>query len=129
MSKLETEIEEHKDKNANHITLPECNDNDEQGNRTNCERNRKKSASLPQSCRSLSLLNVDDTNRLRISKSTECLNPTFQPETAVMLMPESLSLEDIFANNQRLLNPSDNKKSCDLKTRLFSRLKGFKENF
>ena len=127
--KLESEIKEHRDSNGNHITLPECNDNHEQGNHTSCERNRMKSASLPQSCRSLSLLTVDDSNRLRISKSTECLNPTFQPETAVMLMPESLSLEDIFANNQRLLNPSDVKKGNDLKTRLLSRLKGFKENF
>ena len=90
----------------------------------NLERQRKKSASLPPSSRSLSLLKADDMNTLRISKSTECLSPELQPETACMMLPESLSLEDIFTNNNRLSSPQDSKKANDLKSRLRRHLKG-----
>ena len=69
---------------------------------------------------------MDDVSPTRISKSksTECLRKEIpQPETSCMMIPESLSLEDIFANNQRISNPPRDKRKQSLKQKLSDRLK------
>ena len=85
--------------------------------------------SLPQQCsKSMPMLSVDRTLYSRISKSTECLSEEVpQPETSCMMVPESLSLEDIFANNQRLLNPSKDNERQSFKKKLANRLKNLKQ--
>ena len=84
---------------------------------------RQRATSLPQTSNnaSFSTLNVDSNLNARISKSTECLSTEVQdPETSCMMVPESLSLEDIFAYNQRLSNPPEDKHRCSLKKKLSS---------
>ena len=74
------------------------------------------------------MLSVDRTLYSRISKSTECLSQEVrQPETSCMLVPESLSLEDIFVNNQRLLRPSEDPQRQSLKKKLANRLRSLKQ--
>ena len=89
---------------------------------------KTRAKSLPQTINNTSLtnLNVDDISPTRISKSrsTECLRKEIpQPETSCMMIPESLSLEDIFANNQRISNPPRDKRKQSLKQKLSDRLK------
>lgn len=89
---------------------------------------KMRAKSLPQTINNTSLtnLNVDDISPTRISKSrsTECLRKEIpQPETSCMMIPESLSLEDIFANNQRISNPPRDKRKQSLKQKLSDRLK------
>ena len=74
------------------------------------------------------LLCVDRTLYSRISKSTECLPQEVpQPKTSCMMVPESLSLEDIFVNNQRLLHPSKDNERQSFKKKLSTRLKNLKQ--
>ena len=91
---------------------------------------RKKAISLPQNCNSdsLSVLKVDSNLTSRISKSTECLSTRLpEPETSCMMVPESLSLEDIFTYNQRLSNPPEDIHKCTIKKKLVNRLKMLKQ--
>ena len=91
---------------------------------------KQRSISLPQTCdsASLSLLKVDSDLTTRISKSTECLSTRLpEPETSCMMVPDSLSLEDIFAYNQRLLNPPEDIHKCTIKKKLVNRLKMLKQ--
>ena len=89
---------------------------------------KARAKSLPQTINNTSLTNliVDDISSTRISKSksTECIRKEIpQPETSCMMIPESLSLEDIFANNQRISNPPRDKRKQSLKQKLSDRLK------
>ena len=91
---------------------------------------KKKAISLPQTCNSapLSMLKVDSNLTSRISKSTECLSTKLsEPETSCMMVPESLSLEDIFTYNQRLSNPPEDIHKCTIKKKLINRLKMLKQ--
>ena len=91
---------------------------------------KKRAISLPQTCNSasLSVLKVDSNLTSRISKSTECLSTRLpEPETSCMMVPDSLSLEDIFAYNQRLSNPPEDIHKCTIKKKLLNRLKMLKQ--
>ena len=90
---------------------------------------KERAISLPQTCNSasLSMLKVDSNLTSRISKSTECLSTILpEPEASCMMVPESLSLEDIFAYNQRLSNPPEDIHKCTIKKKLYNRLKMLK---
>ena len=91
------------------------------------EEHKKRSLSLPQFGKKLSYLEADDMDYSRISKSTECLSEPVDPALSCMLIPESMSLEDIFDNHQRL-NRKGSKKSVSLKDKLVQRLKGKKDD-
>ena len=74
-------------------------------------------------------LRLDEANPRRISKSAECL-PQSSPMASCMMLPATMSLEDIASNNKRLSTPENNKNSnVFMASRLMKRLKGLKVTF
>ena len=71
-------------------------------------------------------LSLGNRNLARISKSSECLSE-LSPMTACMMLPASMSLEDIAGNNMRLLStPEENNNSSNITSKLVKRLKGLR---
>ena len=86
---------------------------------------------------SASTLTVNDVNRSRISRSTECLPSTnfdsfdedYKDLNSCMMLPESASLDDIVLNSQRAMMRNDQRKRSILKNRITKHFKDLKCNF
>ena len=86
---------------------------------------------------STSNLTVNDVNRSRISRSTECLpsmnidsfDEDYNDLNSCMMVPESTSLDDIVLNSQRATMRNDQRKRCIFKNRITRHFKDLKDHF
>ena len=86
---------------------------------------------------SASTLTVNDVNRSRISRSTECLPSTnfdsfdedYNNLNSCMMLPEATSLDEIVLNSQRATMRNGQRKRSILKNRITRHFKDLKDHF